>query len=120
MDRAYFSDRVRSAALKTLPGVHKAAGYFWTACAAGEASGCASLGYLHDRGTGVPKDQAKAAALYRKSCDLGGRDGCRNLGVSYQKGEGVPKDNAKAREAFRKACEGGDVGACGELKEPLN
>lgn len=86
-----------------------------TRCNEGDARSCNSLGFIHSKGRGVTKDDAKAVMLYRKACDGGHANGCDNLGFMYSKGRGVTKDEAKAVDFYRKACDGGHASGCDSL-----
>jgi TonB family protein len=88
---------------------------FRQACTGGFAAACRKLGFLMERGEGVPKDLAQAADLYRRACDGGDGWGCTNLGSLYARGGGVPKDDARAMELHRKACDMGAARGCTDL-----
>lgn len=69
------------------------------------------LGYMHDRGQGVPQDFAEAAEWYRKAAEQGYAPAQHNLGSMYDKGQGVPQDFAEAVRWYRKAADQGDPDA---------
>ena len=51
-----------------------------------------NLGYLYDKGLGVPSNPALAVYWYRKSADQGLADGQGDLGRMYFEGKGVRRD----------------------------
>ena len=51
-----------------------------------------SLGYLCDRGWGVPQDDVQALRLYSEAANLGVAQCQFNLGVFYRDGRGGPRD----------------------------
>ena len=51
-----------------------------------------ALGFMYERGEGVPKDSAQAVAWYRKSAEQGDDNAQFFLGRMYRDGIGVPKD----------------------------
>jgi uncharacterized protein len=55
-----------------------------------------NLGYMYEKGKGVPQDYKEAVSLYRLSAEQGDIDAQLKLGVSYGMGRGVPKDYALA------------------------
>jgi TPR repeat protein len=75
------------------------------ACDGGDAWSCGRLGARHERGEGVPRDEARAAALYQKACDAADPYACAGLGRLYRLGRGgLPRDPRRARALFDKAC----------------
>jgi TPR repeat protein len=78
------------------------------AAKAGNPAAQNNLGYLYEKGSGVPQDTAQALAHYRAAAEAGNAAGQNNLGRLYSEGKGVGRDN---REAFRwhaKAADQGD------------
>jgi TPR repeat protein len=72
------------------------------------------VGYMHDIGLGVAKDEREAVTWWRKSAEQKYAEAQFDLGFAYQEGEGVDKDMCKAAEWFRKAAEQGHAKAqCG-------
>jgi len=59
------------------------------------------LGYLYEKGKGVPVDYAQAAEYYRAAAQQGYAPAENNLGGLYHDGRGVPKDMTLAFEAYR-------------------
>ena len=51
-----------------------------------------TLGEMHSRGQGVPKNDADALKWYRMAADQGHAGAQNNVGISYTLGKGVPKD----------------------------
>lgn len=102
----------------------------WTAlAAAGHAEAQVSLGWLYQRGAGVPQDYTRAKALYDQAAAQGHAIAQNNLGVLYEKGWGVAQDVQTAANWYRRAAESGyrfaqynlgmlcikkDTGSCGD------
>jgi TPR repeat protein len=61
------------------------------------------LGFLYEKGQGVPQDYAKAAAWYEKAAEQGYAGAQCNLSSLYENGRGVLQDYTKAAEWFEKA-----------------
>ncbi len=77
----------------------------------GDAVAQHNLGFMYEKGLGVPQDYAKALQWYRKAAEQGFAESQYNLGVMYAKGQGVPQDDAEAVGWYRKAAEQGYAGA---------
>ena len=58
----------------------------------GDADAQFNLGWMHDKGEGVPQNHALAASLYRKAADQGDAKAQFILGLMHAKGEGVPQN----------------------------
>jgi hypothetical protein len=86
-----------------------------SACDAGNASGCFSLGLMYENGEGVVQDRAKAVATYQKACEAGNANGCNNLGRMLEHGEGVAQNKAQAVALYQKACDAGNAWGCNNL-----
>jgi len=69
------------------------------------------VGYLYEKGLGVPQDNAQALLWYRRAADRGHAAAQRNLGNFYQQGIGVARDYAEALRWFRLAADQGNPGA---------
>ncbi len=54
------------------------------------------LGYMYDKGKGVPQNYKTAVKWYRLSAEQGDADAQTNLGEMYRKGHGVLQDNVYA------------------------
>merc|ERR1712196_555997 len=63
----------------------------------------ARLGFMHERGFGVPRNLKKAVELYEQSALLGNALGQAKLAFMYQRGHGVIKDYATALFWYQKA-----------------
>jgi TPR repeat protein len=79
------------------------------ACDGGNALACTNLGWMYERGIGVPLDYEAAMRLYKKGCDGSActgpnNTGCLNLGRLYRDGTGVPVDLPRAFRIFRELC----------------
>ena len=91
----------------------KAAQIWLKACKAGEARGCARLGFLYQSGKGVEQDDAKASKFYQKACDAGELSGCDSLASLHQNSG----EHAKAAAIFERACEKGFGLSCYNLAQ---
>ena len=80
---------------------------FRNAAEQGNADALLNLGFMYNRGKGVPQDYAKALVWYRKAAEQGYALAQFNLGLMYHKGEGVKQDNAEAVMWYREAAEQG-------------
>ena len=72
----------------------------------GDRSAQFYIGYMHERGKGVPQDYSEAAKWYGQSAELGYPFAQNNLGVLYKHGRGVPKDPVVAYKWFGLAADG--------------
>ncbi len=55
-----------------------------------------SLGFMYERGEGVPQDYAEAVKWYRKAAEQGHAEAQGNLGLMYVGGLCVPQDYVQA------------------------
>ncbi len=62
----------------------------------GDARAQASLGFMYDRGQGVPQNHAEAAKWFRKAAEQGEAIAQLSLGGMYFSGQGVPRDYVQA------------------------
>ena len=62
----------------------------------GDANAQRNLGFIYDKGHGVPQDYAEAAKWYRRAADQGDTFSQTKLGFMYEAGRGVPKDPVQA------------------------
>ncbi len=69
------------------------------------------LGYLYERGKGLPRDYSKAAENYRSAALQNYAGAENNLGSLYQHGKGVPRDMAVAFQWYRLAAQHGNPAA---------
>ncbi len=67
------------------------------------------MGWLHERGIGVPQDYAKARAWYAKAMANGEADAIARMGLLYELGLGVEKSYDKAAEYYQRAIREGDA-----------
>ncbi|MEA1675795.1 tetratricopeptide repeat protein [Nitrospirillum sp. BR 11163] len=77
----------------------------------GDAEAQTYLGWMYEKGLGVPVDYARAQAWYTKAANKGHAHALNNLGSLYYLGNGVPKDAPKGISLFRKAAKKGDAQA---------
>jgi len=80
-----------------------------------DGASCAILGFMYDKGKGVPANPEKAAAAYQLGCDAGSLDGCAGFGIALSKGEGVPRDDAKAVQVLGFGCSRNNARSCSGL-----
>jgi len=73
----------------------------------GDAKAQFSLGWMYEKGRGVPKDEQQALAWFRKAAEQGGDSAQFFLGYKHEYGLGVPMDNQQAVVWYRKAAEQG-------------
>jgi TPR repeat protein len=64
-----------------------------------------ALGFMYDKGRGVPSDGVEAVRWYRKAAEQGDAEAQASLGNMYAAGRGVPQDYAPAVRWYRKAAE---------------
>ena len=74
-----------------------------------------NLGFMYEKGKGVPRNYKIASKWYRMSAEQGNAGAQYNLGLMYAKGQGVPKDYKLAVKWFRKSAEQGNAGAQSNL-----
>lgn len=77
----------------------------------GDADAQSNLGFMFEKGRGVPQDYAQAVYWYCKAAEQGNAVAQNNLGFLYCKGLGVPQDYPQAVSWFRKAAEQGNARA---------
>jgi TPR repeat protein len=77
----------------------------------GNATAQTYVGYLYEKGMGVPQDYAEAMRWYRKATDQGHAPAQKNVGSLYEQGAGVPRDYGEAMRWYRKAADQGNPGA---------
>ena len=67
------------------------------------------LGFMYERGEGVPQDDGEAVHWYRLAAEQGHAGAQSNLGTMYEYGRGVPQDYEKAVRWYRQAAEQGSA-----------
>jgi hypothetical protein len=81
----------------------------------GDADAQFTLGFMYEKGQGLPQDYPEAIRWYRKAADQGDCVFCSgaqvNLGLMYANGEGVTQNYAEAARWYRKAADQGDAKA---------
>jgi|GEM_PF-4776823 len=80
-----------------------------------DAEAQTNLGWMYEKGRGVPQDFAQAVACYRKAAEQGYARAQTNLGWMYENGRGVPQDYEQAVVYYRKAAEQGNARAQNNL-----
>ena len=77
--------------------------------ALGNARAQYELGFMYERGNGVPQDYKEAASWYRKAAEQGNAPAQFYLGQMYDVGKGVPQGYEEAASWYRKAAEQGEA-----------
>jgi len=77
----------------------------------GDASAQFNLGWMYDKGEGVPQDDREAVRWYRRAAEQGDAKAQNNLGVMYNNGEGVAQDYITAHVWFNIAAANGNTKA---------
>ena len=67
----------------------------------------ANLGFMYDRGWGVPEDDREAVSWYRKAAEQGHAPSQSSLGIMYYKGEEVLEDYKESVKWYGKAANQG-------------
>lgn len=75
--------------------------------AKGDARAQFELGYMYERGKGVPQDYKESLSWFRKSAEQGNASAQFHLGQRYDIGNGVPQDYSEAASWYRKSAEQG-------------
>ncbi len=88
----------------------------FTACEAGEPSGCAAMGAQLVKGDGVPRDLEKAGRMFEKGCNGGSAVAC--FALAELKRPSDPKPQAALMELYVKACVAGHQPACKRIAAP--
>lgn len=70
-----------------------------------------NLGYLYEKGKGVPQNHLEAVSWYRRAADNGDAEAQFNLAIMYFNGEGIVRNNRRAATWFRKAADQGHTKA---------
>ena len=76
--------------------------------AKGDAHAQYEIGFMYDRGLGVPQDFKEAALWYRKAAEQGNASAQFYLGQIYDLGKSVATDYNEAAVWYRKAAEQGE------------
>ncbi len=74
-----------------------------------------NLGFCHETGNGVAKNQNEAVKWYRKAAEQGNADAQNDLGDCYYYGLGVSHNYSEAVKWYRKAAEQGNAYAQNKL-----
>ncbi len=88
-----------------------AAGEFLPLAREGDVRAQSNLGYLYEKGKGVPQDHVEAVSWYRKAADNGDAKAQFNLAIMYFNGDGVLRNYRQAATWFRKAADQGHTKA---------
>lgn len=71
----------------------------------GYRSAQTKMGWIYERGMGVPQDYQKALQWYEKAAANGAKNAPAHIGNMYEKGYGVKQDYAKAAEYYKRSIE---------------
>ncbi|WP_282184049.1 CHAT domain-containing protein [Azospirillum sp. OGB3] len=82
---------------------------------AGNSTAQNQLGWMYQKGRGVPQDDAEAVRRFRLAAEKGNAQAQNNLGWMYEKGRGVPQDDAEAVRRYRLAADQGNATAQSNL-----
>lgn len=85
--------------------------YWQEAAGQGDTRAMLNLGVMHDRGQGVPEDDAEAVKWYRAAAGAGIADAQYYLAQKYRSGQGIGQDVTEAVKWYRRAGEQGHVQA---------
>ena len=80
---------------------------FTQAAEAGSPTAMSYVGWIHEKGHGVPRDGEKAAEWYARAARAGAHDFAVKLGWMYLGGDGVAKDRERAEAWFSRAVDAG-------------
>ncbi|CAB5362704.1 unnamed protein product [Rhizophagus irregularis] len=75
------------------------------------------LGYCHQYGIRIEKNEIKAFQLYKEAAEKGHINSKYNLGRCYQLGAGIEKNEAKAFELYKEVAQNGHITSIYELGE---
>ena len=76
----------------------------------GNADAQSRLGFMYQKGDGVPRSEVAAANWYRKAADQGNAGGQVLLGLFYEEGRGgLQKDDREATRLYRLAADQGNA-----------
>lgn len=75
----------------------------------GDARAQFELGYMYERGKGVPQDYKESLSWFHKSAEQGNASAQFYIGQRYDLGNGVPHDYAEAASWYRKSAEQGET-----------
>jgi S1-C subfamily serine protease len=89
----------------------EAFGWFVRASAQGHASAQWQVGFFHEHGWVVPKDEAEAAKWYQAAAQKDHRDAQHALATLYRQGRGVAKNPVRAARWYLEAARNGHVEA---------
>jgi uncharacterized protein len=95
--------------------VARAGDLYKRACELGAVRACSGLGFLMERGLGVPMDRKRALELYEQACNKKDPTGCNNLAVAFHNGDGRAVDLERAQELYTTSCEQDYPQACVNL-----
>lgn len=93
--------------------VQRSEAFKWFRLAADQGNAVAQweVGFLHENGWGVPKNDAEAAKWYKLAAQQGQRDAQHSLATLYREGRGVAKDPRQAARWYLGAALKGHVEA---------
>jgi TPR repeat protein len=77
----------------------------------GDADAQCHIGWMYDKGLGVPQSDVEAARWYRQAAEQGNVVAQFNLGWMCRNGRGVPQSDVEAVAWYRRAAEQGNAAA---------
>ncbi len=83
----------------------EAAKWYRLAADQGNVKAQTSLGFMYEKGEGVPQDYAKSLIWYRLAAQQGSKQAQYNLALMYDKGEGIGQDSNEAVFWYRRAAQ---------------
>jgi tetratricopeptide (TPR) repeat protein len=89
--------------------------FFQESASLGNGVAMNRIGYMYEKGIGVPQDYQTALEWYRKGAEAGDGGAMANVGYVYENGLGVPQDYAEALKWYRKSAELGEPWAMAQL-----
>ena len=81
----------------------------------GYADAQRALGYLYDKGLGLPRSYAKAYKWYARAALQVDETACNNIGVLYHDGKGVRRSKSLAKKWYKLAARAGSIRALSNL-----
>lgn len=85
------------------------------ACATGDVESCVYLAWLHLRGGGVSKDEAKGTRYLQQACESGDKPSCVERAWILTRAGAGAKDNKEGMTGLEALCDSGFLPACTRL-----
>ena len=101
-----------------IAGLHDWARFYYLMAAdRGYPAALTNLGYMYNRGIGVPQSYDKSLALYKKASEYGDLRARTNVGTQFLRGQGTAADPVEAVQWIKLASEVGWVNAQNSLAD---